>query len=288
MSQHGSPSVPTSRSGAVARAGFGERQVLADRGISGQPLAGSGDAKTGFDLARHRLAPYDGHHPVEFGRRRGVTGCRPQPTAQRLMSHARYRPLQTETVGGIQGLGKAVEIGSDLASQIGRAVEQRDRVTIADVAEQGQHLVADTVSHEAGIGVRGIIDGFQTESSAQLHRFGSTESEDRMAKSRLHGGETVEPGAAHQVDQQGFGLIIGGVTGHGVGAEDAMAGLASPVLQVGAGFDVDGLGSKSGTESLGRRRHGVGFRCRTGAQAVIDVDGGDIQPRSTCEPQQRE
>ena len=70
-------------------------------------------------------------------------------------------------------------------------------------------------------------------------------------------GRPSRPEPAQEVDQDGLGLVVGGVAGEHVRREDAEPGGTGPRLEVRAGLDVHALGPKGSTEALGgvRARH---------------------------------
>jgi hypothetical protein len=106
----------------------------------------------------------------------------------------------------------------------------------------------------------------------------------------MYGGETLCPGTAEKLHEDGLGLIVQsmsgedgvGVTGGDEGAEEGVADFAGSLLE---GFAV--LGGSSGNvcvmdmqrdielnaKVLDKGEVGVGFS--GGADAVMDVDGGE-------------
>ncbi len=100
-----------------------------------------------------------------------------------------------------------------------------------------------------------------------------------------HAGQAVEAGAPQEVEQDGLGLVVGGVAGEDVGGQHGVAGGPGPGLEVGAGGDVDRLGPEAGAEpGRGGLDAAVGLGLR--AQAVVDVDGGDLAAGGDGQDQQ--
>ncbi len=86
----------------------------------------------------------------------------------------------------------------------------------------------------------GSSTGIEPEGGAQRHRLGVTQPEQRLGRTWLHRRQPVRPGAAQQVDQDRFGLVVSGVPGEDVGGQHRRPGGAGPCLEVGARLDVHG------------------------------------------------
>ena len=101
------------------------------------------------------------------------------------------------------------------------------------------------------------------------------EGEQRLRRTRRHRRETVEARAAQEVEQHRLGLVVGGVAGEDAAGEGVVAGAAQAGLQVRPGCDVDAMEHEVDAEGGGGRPRDLGVGSRVGADAVIDVVGGD-------------
>ena len=95
--------------------------------------------------------------------------------------------------------------------------------------------MTDPVPSEAGVVVRRIADRLETEPAAQGPGLRSPEAEERMTVSDPHAGQTVEAGAAQEVQEDGLGLVVHGVPGGRLRPHGGTAGLAGPGLKIGPG-----------------------------------------------------
>ena len=87
--------------------------------------------------------------------------------------------------------------------------------------------------------------------------------------------EAVGAGTAQQVDQHRLGAIVERVPERSVGTEHAMTRHTGTGLEVGPRRHLDPLGPEPGAQPGGDRRDELGLARRSGAQTVVDVDGGD-------------
>ena len=191
------------------------------------------------DLGRHGVAARDGEHPLEggeVGRVGLLVGRRPQPRPQRPPGQRVGRGRDGAGVGGVaDGLtGQGVEERGVGAGEVGEAAEQGHDVALGDVVEQRQHLVTDAVAPEAGVEVRGVDDGLESEVGTEPVGLGPAQPDDRVPRAGRQGGEAVDPGAPQEGEQHGLGAVVGGVAGGVVGWEHGAAGGASAGLEVGA------------------------------------------------------
>jgi hypothetical protein len=114
----------------------------------------------------------------------------------------------------------------------------------------------------------------------------TAQREDRV-RARGHRRQAVEARAAQQAEEDGLGLVVGGVTGHHVRGEHGAAGVTGAGLEVGSGLHVDPVLAVRRGPACRRwpgRRSVVG---RVGTEAVVDVVGGDDAAGGHGEGQQR-
>ena len=135
--------------------------------------------------------------------------------------------------------------------------------------------MADPVAQVSGIPVGRVDHRVQAQASAEGHRLGPSQPEQRVAGTDPHGGQSVDPGPPQQVGQDRLGLVVHGVTGGRTGTEHLATGPAGPVLEVGAVADIHPLRSEGGSEASGGTGHDPGLGRRSGAQPVVDVDRRD-------------
>ena len=111
--------------------------------------------------------------------------------------------------------------------------------------------MADAVADEPGVVVAGIVNRTEVEVGAELTGLGSAEGEDRLGGRAPHPGQAVEGGAPEEVDEDGLGLVVGGVAGEHAGREGRVSRRAGPGFEVGAVSDVDRDRPEPGSEPLG-------------------------------------
>jgi hypothetical protein len=129
-----------------------------------------------------------------------------------------------------------------------------------------------------GIQVRGVVHHFDAESAAQILGVGAPQCQQGPAGTGSHGRQSTSSGAAQQVDQDGLGLIIGGVTGEHVGGQHRIAGCACPCLQVRAVTHLHDGGVERNAHSVGQRPDHLRLSGSAGSKLVVDVDRGGVAP----------
>jgi len=179
------------------------------------------------------------------------------------------------------GVG-GVDVGSEFveelvvgAEQVGGAVEQHGDVSLGDVVEQWDQLVTDPVATETAVVVGRIVYDRETELLAQCMGFDAPKGEDGMAPP---GPDCPEAGGARTPDQgeeQGFGLVVCGVAGHGVRSEGRPPGAAGSCFEVGAVVEVDVDRAELDAELSGGRPCDVGVDIGRLAETMVDVHGSD-------------
>ncbi len=140
-----------------------------------------------------------------------------------------------------------------VAQQVGGAVQQGDQVTVGDVGEQRQQLVADAVSSEPRVGVGRVGDGSQLEGDTQCVRVSTAERKDRVRGAGADGGEPARTASAEQSQQCGLGLVVGGVTEECIGPEEAVALVACSGLEVRSVVEIGVLDAECDVELCGDR-----------------------------------
>lgn len=168
-------------------------------------------------------------------------------------------------------------------------------------AEAGEEVVAEAVSGEGGVVVRGVFAPGLVEGAEVRFDFGAGGVEEGAedlfgglagcvdAEDGVDAAEAFGPGSAEELHEDGFGLVVEGVSGEdGVGfagseqgGEEGVAEVAGGFFEglaggVGVGGDVDVLGVKGdgevGAEVGDEGEVGVGFGA---AEAVVEVGGGE-------------
>lgn len=105
------------------------------------------------------------------------------------------------------------------AEQVGRPHEERRDVAPGHVGNQRHQFVSDPVAPETGVGVGGIRDRLERQCSTQRVRLGAPEMQQRSTMIWFHRRQTGCARAAEESEQHGLGLVICGVTGQRVGAD---------------------------------------------------------------------
>jgi hypothetical protein len=168
------------------------------------------------------------------------------------------------------------------------AGEDRHDVPAPEIAEHGDQLVADTVAQVGRIDVRGVEDRAKAELCAQSMGLGAAEIKDRVARAGTHRREAVGGGAPEQVQKNGLGLVVGGVSGGGSRRQDPDSGGARSRLEVRAGTYRDAvnhhLNIEGASEVVDDNDVGLGPL----AQAVVDMVRDDNAVAHDGENQQRE
>ncbi len=111
--------------------------------------------------------------------------------------------------------------------------------------------MADPVATESRVVVRGVVRDVESELATQLDGLGAAECEDRMARS---GFDRAEPGCSRppqQREEQGLGLVVGGVTGHRLRSEGVASCGAGSRFEVGSVIEFDGDDLERDVESFG-------------------------------------
>ena len=75
--------------------------------------------------------------------------------------------------------------------------------------------MANPVAQVCGIVVRHVLDRADAEPGTKLVGLGSPQAQDGVTRAGPHRRQTVGRGAAEHVEQDGLGLVVGGVTGSG-------------------------------------------------------------------------
>jgi hypothetical protein len=116
----------------------------------------------------------------------------------------------------------------------------------------------------------------EAEVVAHGARLEAPECQDRVAPSGSDRSEAGSTRAAQERQEQGLGLVVGGVSGQGVGADRRPAGGACACLEVGTVLDVDLDRAEFDVEGRCGGPGDVGVVVRRPSKAVVDVDCGDV------------
>lgn len=101
-----------------------------------------------------------------------------------------------------------------------------------------------------------------------------------------HTNQTVEARAAQQIDENGLGAIVSGVSRTHVVGECGIARRAGSSLDIGTLFDANGTRCELCSDGARCSRDGVGFQVRSVPETVIDVYCCDLESCSACECEQ--
>jgi hypothetical protein len=204
-----------------------------------QALTLSGDSATAGNLTGHDVALGDGEHPFDGCEIRWVA-IDGEPLAQGAAGNhgigVRHRP----SIGRIERLGESIEELVIITEEIGGAMEDRHGITPGDVGEQGDQLVADSISPECRVGIRWVGHWCDPVISADGFGVAASQGEQWVRGARFDGAESGTSCSTQKPDEQCFSLIIGGVTGERPRRKDVLAGVAGTGFEIraGAGFDM--------------------------------------------------
>ena len=256
--------------------------------------------------ARARRRPRGPRHPATRRRprwRRPRPGRRRAPARRwrRRAGGARAaRPAATSRIADRASAGRRGGERAGVAS--GRASAARRREVVGDVGRAGSAWRAST-GHEVAPGdvgeqraaPRGAPGCGGTRGRRWWGRRPGARPERRAqrravsARRRARIGwrgpgrmpaRPSRPGAAQQVDQHRLGLVVGGVAEARRRARGrAWRAARARASRLGPGSTATALGPEGGAERSAARPHDVGLGRRAGAQAVVDVDGGDLAAR---------
>lgn len=147
--------------------------------------------------------------------------------------------------------------------------------------------MADPVATETGIVVGGIVDDREAELLAQRLGFGAPEGEDGMAPT---GPDCPEAGGARtpeQGEEQGFGLVVCGVTGQRVRSESGPPGGAGSRFEIGAVVEVDADRAELDVELCCGGPCDIGVDVGGLAKSMVDMHGSNSTARSNGEGDER-
>ena len=210
-----------------------------------------------------------------------------EPAADGAPGQRDGRGREGSGIRGVDRTRQLVEQPALVAHQLGLTRHHGGDVAPGDVVEQREELVTHAVAAECAIGVGRVLDWYQTELVAQRPRLAPTEAEERVPFG-VHGRETVESRAPHEVEQDGLGLVVGGVPSERVGRENRVARLARPRFEVRARAHRRAGRDERGTEAGRGRSYDAGLAVGPRPQAVVDVHRGHLATRLTREHEEGE
>lgn len=147
--------------------------------------------------------------------------------------------------------------------------------------------MADAVATEPGIVVGGVVSNREAVVVAHGARLEAPERQDRVTPSGPDRPEAGRTRAPQECQEQGLGLIIGGVPGQSVGADRCSAGGACACFEVGSVLEVDLDRAEVDVERCCGRPGDVGIDVCRRPKAVVDVDGRDVTPRGNGQRDER-
>ena len=137
----------------------------------------------------------------------------------RSQARSARRPMGGRRLRDRLGIGR-VEGGGELSQKIGvighqprLTGENRDDVAAGELAERGQQLMANAVAQIDRVGVAGVFHRAQTELCAQGMGLGPAQPQNRVPRSGAHRRKAVGGRAAEEIEEDGLGLVVGGVAG---------------------------------------------------------------------------
>ena len=157
-------------------------------------------------------------------------------------------------------------------------MKNRHQITARGFFEQGQNSMTDAIAHQRLVVIRWIVKWSPAHRVADGLGIGASQGEQWMANLPrrtthiAHCRQTVESGTTKEIQNHGFGLVVGRVTRHHVGWQVCVTRGASTRLEVWACSYVDGDRAKISTHELRTVANEVGLEMRTATQSMIDVD----------------
>jgi hypothetical protein len=134
----------------------------------------------------------------------------------------------------VDGLRQVVQEIVVLAEITGLSRNDRRHVTTGNVGHQWNQLMTDPIPLEAGVGVAGIVHHRETERRTQGFGVAPAQVEKRLGVVEAHAREAFGGGTPHQVHQDGFGLVVGGVPGENTGGHECLSVVSGTGLKVGS------------------------------------------------------
>ena len=131
-----------------------------------------------------------------------------------------------------------IELVRRFPQQLRLAREHGCDVALRDVVEERHQLLTNTVTAKRWVVVALVVDHREAELHAQAMGLPSTQGQDRPAVPS-HCAETLEPRTAQEVQQHGFGLIIGRMAQERVGREGLVASAAGARFEIRSGGHLD-------------------------------------------------
>jgi hypothetical protein len=164
---------------------------------------------------------------------------------------------------------------------------ERHDVTVGDRVEERKQLSPDSIASKPWFGIGGVGHRLQVELLAQCMGLGAPQRQNRVARARCHCRQSGRPAPAEECKEQCFGLIIGGVPGERIGADEFTSCGSRPGLKIGAVGELGVFASKAGAKLVGNTASGERIIIARWSQTVIDVDGGDRKATSYREGYER-
>lgn len=198
-------------------------------------------------------------------------------------------------VGECSGIGR-IDLGAQPIEevslgfeQIGLANEYGNQVSARSSTQHRQQFETDSVAQESTIRIGGILERSPSETNADLHSFGTSDSEQWVANAsartsdRSHADQTIETRTAQQVDDHRFSSVICGVSRTHVIGKDAVARRAGPGFDIWSEFDSDATRFEFRSEFVGGTCDDLAFSVGIRSQSVVDMDRRDIESGSACQ-----
>lgn len=248
------------------------------------------DSHATSDLARQRVATRHRENPLDrrrVGWQRGV--------AEDLQPSSHAAPRERDRGGGellhirrVDRRRERVEQRDLVGKELALARDDRDDVTATNLGQERQDLITDAVSPKSAIAIRRVADDFEPQRSDESFGLFAAQPQDWMAPTESHADKAVRSRTAHEVEQHGLSLVIGGVAGCDLGRQRGKTRRAGARLQVRTRRDLDAQRGERGSDRVGVTADDVGFLCGSEAQTVVDVVRGHPTAGRDCEDHQGE
>ena len=204
-----------------------------------------------------------------------------EPRPDRASGQWKRSGCDRKGVRRVECSGEGVEQRVVVGHEIGLTRDDLDQVATGDFDEEWEYFVTNPIAKESDVDVRRILEGRPTEFGTHCTRLVTPNVEERVKNAtrrsagHVHADESTRTRSAQQVDDDGFDSIVGGVAGEDVVGKNRVASCPSPSLEVGTGLDCYSTCLERRADLASALGHEIGFVCRTGTKAMIDVNGGD-------------
>ena len=200
-----------------------------------------------------------------------------EPAPHGATCDRQWSSRELQCIADVDRTGEFDEKVFVVGDQSGFAGYECRNITSRDVVHQGNEFIANTVTSETWIIIGRIIDRGDAERTAQLVGFGAANCKQGFVVRPTHSAQTIDRSSAHQVEQDGFGLIVCCVTGEDAWRQGGKSRCSCPCLEVRTIGHFDTEGHEPDVELVTQLGDDVCFIGRTATEPMIDVIGGDVE-----------